>query len=39
MTKEIWEIWLEDGERRQKDFEKYINSKKINKQFFKQDSG
>ena len=29
MAKEIWEIWIEDGERRQKDFEKYLNSKKI----------
>src|SRR3989338_1519347 len=29
MTKEIWEIWLENEERRQKDFEKYLTSKKI----------
>jgi len=29
MAKEIWEIWIEDEERRQKDFEKYLNSKKI----------
>ena len=29
MAKEIWEIWLENEERRQKDFEKYLKSKKI----------
>src|SRR3989344_1520989 len=29
MAKEIWEIWLENEERRQKDFEKYSKSKKI----------
>ena len=29
MTKEIWEIWLENEERRQKDFEKYLKSRKI----------
>jgi len=29
MAKEIWEIWLENEERRQKDFERYINSRKI----------
>ena len=29
MAKEIWEIWLENEERRQKDFEKYLTSKKI----------
>lgn len=29
MAKEIWEIWLEKEERRQKDFEKYLKSKKI----------
>ena len=29
MSKEIWEIWLENKERRQKDFERYLSSKKI----------
>ena len=29
MAKEIWEIWLENEERRQKDFEKYLRLKKI----------
>lgn len=29
MAKEIWEIWLENKERRQKDFEKYVKFKKI----------
>ena len=29
MTKEIWEIWLENEERRQKDFKRYLKSKKI----------
>jgi len=29
MAKEIWEMWLENEERRQKDFEKYLASKKI----------
>lgn len=29
MTKEIWEIWIENEERRQKDFEKYLRLKKI----------
>ncbi len=29
MAKEIWEIWLENEERRQKDFEKYLKSRKI----------
>ena len=29
MAKEIWEIWLENEERRQKDFEKYLKLKKI----------
>ncbi|MBI5872351.1 DNA-binding protein [archaeon] len=29
MGKEIWEIWLENEERRQKDFERYSKSKKI----------
>jgi len=29
MVKEIWEIWLENEERMQTDFEKYVNSKKI----------
>ena len=29
MAKEIWEIWIENKERRQKDFEKYLKSKKI----------
>lgn len=32
MVKEIWEIWLEDKERREKDFQKYIKSKKIKKE-------
>ncbi|MEX2017160.1 MAG: HEPN domain-containing protein [Candidatus Pacearchaeota archaeon] len=29
MAKEIWEIWIENEERRQKDFQKYLKSKKI----------
>src|SRR3989338_1762038 len=29
MNKEIWEIWLEDKERRDKDFQGYLKSKKI----------
>jgi len=29
MAKEIWEIWIENEKRRQKDFEKYLKSKKI----------
>jgi len=29
MAKELWEIWLENEKRRQKDFEKYLKSKKI----------
>ena len=32
MNKEIWEIWLENEKRRNEDFEKYINSKKIKKE-------
>ncbi len=32
MAKEIWEIWLENKERRDKDFQKYILSKKIKKE-------
>jgi len=28
MTKEIWEIWLENEERREKDFLKYLKNKK-----------
>lgn len=32
MSKEIWEIWLENTERREKDFVKYIESKKIKKE-------
>ncbi len=32
MAKEIWEKWLENEERRQKDFERYLNSKKIKKE-------
>src|SRR3989344_1894461 len=32
MAKEIWEIWLEDEERREKDFQKYLKNKKINKE-------
>lgn len=30
--KEIWEIWLEDEKRREKDFQKYLNTKKIKKE-------
>lgn len=29
MTKEIWEIWLENEERREKDFQRYLKLKKI----------
>src|SRR3989344_5096620 len=32
MAKEIWEIWLEDEERREKDFQKYLKNKKIKKE-------
>ena len=32
MGKEIWEIWLENKERRQKDFDKYLKLKKIKKE-------
>ena len=32
MAKEIWEIWLKNGERREKDFQRYINNKKIRKE-------
>lgn len=32
MAKEIWEIWLEDEKRRDKDFQKYLKSKKIKKE-------
>lgn len=32
MTKEIWEIWLEDEKRREKDFQKYLMNKKIKKE-------
>ena len=32
MAKEIWEIWLEDKERRKKDFQRYIKLKKIKKE-------
>jgi len=32
MTKEIWEIWLENEERREKDFLKYLKNKKIKKE-------
>ncbi len=32
MAKEIWDIWLEDKERRNKDFQKYLKSKKIKKE-------
>ena len=29
MNKEIWEIWLENEERREKDFLKYLDNKEI----------
>src|SRR3989338_1937326 len=32
MVKEIWEIWLEDKERRENDFKRYLKSKKIKKE-------
>lgn len=32
MTKEIWEIWFENKERIEKDFQKYLDSKKIKKE-------
>ena len=32
MAKEIWEIWLEDKKRRERDFRNYIKSKKIKKE-------
>ena len=32
MAKEIWEIWLENEERREKDFQKYLMNKKIRKE-------
>ena len=32
MAKEIWEIWLEKEERREKDFQRYLKSKKIKKE-------
>ena len=32
MVKEIWEIWLEDKERRENDFQRYLKSKKIKKE-------
>lgn len=32
MAREIWEIWLENKERRQKDFEKYLKLNKIKKE-------
>lgn len=32
MAKELWDIWLENEERREKDFEKYLKSKKIKKE-------
>jgi len=32
MNKEIWEIWLEDEERREKDFHRYSKSKKVKRE-------
>ena len=32
MTKEIWEIWLENEEKREKDFQRYLKNKKIKKE-------
>src|SRR3989344_1279035 len=32
MNKEIWEIWLENKERRELDFQKYLESKKVKKE-------
>lgn len=32
MAKEIWEIWLENEERREKDFQRYLDNKKIKKE-------
>ncbi|MBS3083635.1 HEPN domain-containing protein [Candidatus Pacearchaeota archaeon] len=29
MTKEVWEIWLENEERKERDFQKYLKNKKI----------
>lgn len=33
MAKEIWEIWLENEERREKDFQRYLKLKKVKKEF------
>ena len=33
MAKEIWEIWFENGQRREIDFQKYIKFKKIKSDF------
>src|SRR3989344_843211 len=32
MTKELWELWLESEERRNRDFNQYLKSKKITKE-------
>ena len=32
MAKEIWEIWLENQDKREKDFERYLSTKKIKKE-------
>ncbi len=32
MAKELWEIWLENRERREKDFQKYLANRKIKKE-------
>ena len=32
MIKEIWEIWLEDKGKREKDFQKYLKSRQIKKE-------
>ena len=32
MAKEIWEVWLEDKKRRERDFQEYVKSKKVKKE-------
>ena len=32
MSKQFWEVWLEDEEKRESDFQKYLDSKKIKKE-------
>ena len=33
MAKEIWEIWFENKERRDSDFQRYLKSRKVKKEF------